>query len=215
VACPGARRVGMPSLGEAEDPTVRVRGGFTLIELIMALAIFALLVGAAAMNFGSLRWGRALEESTSRLETALRMARADAANLGRRIRLAFDEEDGHMIVLWEPQPLAEPGRFAEYTACTWADDVATEGVRLERCELAGLSLYQIVDASMPGTAAAAGPAMITFEPDGSSDSAVIELSAVDERDTRRAIIELEGLTGTVTSRILTAEDMLQAGSPAP
>lgn len=185
-----------------------LRRGFTFIEIMLALAIFGLLVAAAAVNFGALGAGRALDEGTARLETALRMARADAANLGRRLRLVFDETGSRLVVLWEPEPMIQPGAFAEYTACTWDDYVSMDGLVLERCQLTAPSVYLAVDASSPGGAGGStGPAAITFEPDGSSDSAVIELSAADLRDTRRAFIELEGLTGTVASRIYTAAEL--------
>jgi prepilin-type N-terminal cleavage/methylation domain-containing protein len=193
---------------------LRVRGGFTLLEILLALTIMGLLMAALAVNWSALAGGQDLEEGAARLETALRMARADAANLGRRIRLAFDEIDGRFIVFWEADPLAEPGRFAEYTACTWDDFVSMDRIRLERCQLGGLSLTQVTRMDTAGGGDAnAGPAAITFEPDGSSDSAVIEVSAVDERDTRHVIIELEGLTGTITSRILSPEELAAEGAP--
>jgi len=184
------------------------------MEILLALAIMGLLLGALAVNWSALAGGRDLEEGAGRLETALRMARADAANHGRRIRLAFDEMDGRFIVFWEADPMGEPGRFTEYTACTWDDYVSMDRIRLERCELVGLSVYQVMKMSTPGGAgASAGPAAITFEPDGSSDSALLEVSAVDEREVRHVIIELEGLTGTVTSRILSPEELAAEGSP--
>jgi len=195
---------------------LRSRYGFTLIEMLLALAIMGLLLGALAVNWSALSGGRGLEEGAARLETALRMARADAANLGRRIRLAFDETDGKFIVFWEANPLAEPGRFTEYTACTWDDFVLMDRIRLHRCELVGLSLYQVVKMGGPGGGdIGAGPAPITFEPDGSSDSAVIEVSAVDERDARHAVIELEGLTGTVTSTVFVPEEVASQPAAAP
>jgi len=185
--------------------------------MLLALTIMGLLLAALAINFSALSGGQDLEEGAARLETALRMARADAANLGRRIRLAFDEIDGRFIVFWEADPLAEPGRFTEYTACTWDDFVSMDRIRLERCQLVGPSLYQVVKMGTAGGGdATAGPASITFEPDGSSDSAVIEVSAVDERDTRHIVIELEGLTGTVTSRTLSPEELaVEGGGSAP
>jgi len=186
------------------------------MEILLALAIMGLLLGALAFNWNALAGGQDLEEGAARIETALRMARADAANLGRRIRLAFDETDGRFIVFREADPMGEPGRFTEYTACSWDDYVSMDRIRLERCELVGLSLYQVMRMAAPGGAGAdAGPAPITFEPDGSSDSAVIEVSAADERDGRHAIIELEGLTGTVTSRILSPEELAAEGTAAP
>jgi len=215
MACPGGETRGH-AVVIRKGPRLRGRRGFTLMEILLALAIIGLLVAAVAINFGAFGSGRALEESTVRLETAFRMARAEAANQGRRLRLAFDETGTRMVVFWEPEPIAEPGRFAEYTACTWDDYVSMQGVRLERCELAALSLYQAADASTPGSAGrSTGPAPITFEPDGSSDSAVVELSATDPRDTRRAVIELEGLTGTVSSRIWTSVELAEQGTAAP
>jgi prepilin-type N-terminal cleavage/methylation domain-containing protein len=195
---------------------LRSRQAFTLVEMLLALTIMGLLLTALALNFSALAGGQDLEEGATRIETALRMARAEAANLGRRIRLAFDEMDGRFIVFWEADPLAEPGRFTEYTACTWDDFVSMDRIRLVRCQLVGPSLYQVVRMGTAGGGdATAGPATITFEPDGSSDSAVIEVSAADERDARHVLIELEGLTGTVTSRILSPEELAPETAGAP
>ena len=47
---------------------------------------------------------------------------------------------------------------------------------------------------------------IVFDPDGSSDSAVIELSAVAAGDLRRAVINLDGRTGTITTQIVMPDD---------
>jgi len=186
------------------------------MEILLALAAMGLLLTALVVNWSALAGGQDLEEGAGRLETALRMARADAANHGRRIRLAFDEIDGRFIVFWEADPMGEPGRFTEYTACTWSDYVSMDRIHLERCELVGMSIYQVMKMSSPGGAdTTVGPAPITFEPDGSSDSAVIEVSAVDERDLRHVIIELEGLTGTVTSQIYLPEDAVSGGAATP
>ncbi|MCX5682146.1 MAG: GspH/FimT family pseudopilin [Planctomycetota bacterium] len=195
----------------------RSQGGFTLIEVLLTLMLMGLLLGALIVNFSALSVGQDLEEGASRLETALRMARADAANLGRRLRLAFDEIDGRFIVFWEADPLGEPGRFTEYTACTWDDFVSMDHIRLVRCQLVGPSLYQVVKMGTAGGGGdiTGGPAAITFEPDGSSDSVIIEVSAADERDTRHIVIELEGLTGTVASRILSPEEIAPESAPAP
>jgi type II secretory pathway pseudopilin PulG len=205
-----------PYVFRAPDPLAPARptrrAAFTLIEILLALFILVLLIAATAMNLGPWQGTGVLEEGAGRVETALRMARADAANKARRVRIAFGEEDGKFQVLWEAEPLAEPGKFAEYTACAWRDLVPMDGVRVERCELTAPSIYQIADAGTPGggtqqSRSAPALAAITFEPDGSGDSAVIELSATDGRDTRRAIIEIQGLTGTISSRILTTGEL--------
>jgi len=76
---------------------------------VLALAILVLLAGMVAVSFPALAGSRSLEEASLRMETALRMARADAANKGRRLRLEFDQEQGRATVLWEPEPLTGPG----------------------------------------------------------------------------------------------------------
>jgi hypothetical protein len=152
----------------------------------------------------------ALQAGAFRLETAMRMARAEAANQGRRLRLVFDSAGGPPAVLWEPEPLTEPGRFSALAGCTWQDSIELDGVIIEKCEFIGPSAYRAVDTGTAGGGADQSAfAPITFEPDGSSDSVVIELAPAGDPESRRAVIELDGLTGTVVSRVLTASEMAQ------
>ena len=207
------RRNASPSACETGRPTPRaLRGAFTLIEIVLAVALVALLAGMALVNFGAWRSGQALDEGAQRWETALRMARAEAANLGRRLRLAFDANDGRVVVLWEPEPLTEPGQFTEYTACGWKDAVDLGGVRVEKCEYIGSSTYRTLDAQSvrTGDVANADLAEITFEPDGSSDSVALTLVAADAPESPRVVIEIDGLSGAISSRRVSLEE-----SPAP
>jgi hypothetical protein len=56
-------------------------------------------------------------------------------------------------------------------------------------------------------------APITFEPDGSADSVVVHLVEAEDPEGMLARIELNGVTGRVTSRVLTLEELaeLEAG----
>ena len=211
---PGRRRIRHQA---AEPPPAR--RGFTLVEIVLALVIFILLMGIAAVNFPALRGGRALQEASLRMETALRMARADAANKGRRLRLQFDQQQQQANVLWEPEPLTQPGEFVQYTACTWQKFLAIDGVDVERCEFVGASAYRNFEEATVGGGYAADPdqATVTFEPDGSSDSVVIELVDADVPEGPRARLQLDGLTGAVSRCILTLEELqeLEAYEVAP
>lgn len=182
--------------------------GFTLLEILLALSILVLLAGVVVMNFPAMQRGHVLEEGALRIETALRMARAEAANKGRRLRLAFDDEAGGFRLLWEPEPLTEPGEFVEYANCPWKSFLEVEGIAVERCEFVGSSAYRnFEDATAAGAGADSDLAVITFEPNGSSDSVVVELAATDAAETRRARIELDGLTGAVSRQVLTLEEI--------
>jgi type II secretory pathway pseudopilin PulG len=176
----------------------RAGGGFTLVELVLVLGMVLLLAGIVVLNLGAWRTSRALEEGTLRFETALRLARSDAANRGRRLQVAL-APDTEPQVLWEAKPLEEPGVFSQFTACTWREVLTAEGIRVESCEIVGPSKQRPADwGASTATDKDPGPTAITFEPDGSSDSAVIMLSATGGNDTRLGVIELDGLTGIIT-----------------
>jgi prepilin-type N-terminal cleavage/methylation domain-containing protein len=189
----------------------RPRRGFTLLEVVLVLGILAMLLGVAVVSLSALRAGHTLEQGAERLQTALRLARADAANRGRRLRLTFDAETTRPAVAWEPDPLEAPGEFVDYAAvCTWRHLLEIEGVWVDRCEFTGASAYRYVDDAGAAGQAVADPealAPITFEPDGSSDSVVLHLVTAEDPEGRIARIELHGLTGRVHGQILTPEEL--------
>jgi len=209
---PAAREVGAARRGAGpSERRAQPRPAFTLLELVLVLGLVALLVGVAVANFAAVRRGRTLERAAERLATAFRMARADAANLGRRLRIAFDAEGGPPSVLWEPDPLGAPGEFVDYAPrCTWRALLDLEGVWVESSRLTGPSAYRY----LLEAAGAAGPALdpeapapITFEPDGTADTAVVVLAAVEAPEGRRARLELVGLTGRVRVEVLGLDEL--------
>jgi hypothetical protein len=181
------------------------------MEVTLATALVLVFLGMFVVNYTGARSARELTEGVERFGTALRMARADAASTGRRLRLSFDEETAEMQILWEPQPLAEPGQFTPYHACTWRHHLPTGLVRVSRCQLVGSSAYQTMTAGPMDNEAFEQETLeaVTFYPDGSSDSVVIELIAARDDPAEaiaRAVIQLDGWSGVVTTDILTPED---------
>lgn len=102
------------------------RAGFTLVELLLTVALFLLLASVAVFNFGSLQRGAPLEEGAAMMESLFRYTRARAASTGRTLRVVFSEGTGAVAtttnfvaatpgsvqVLWEADPLGAPGQFA-------------------------------------------------------------------------------------------------------
>lgn len=183
---------------------------FTLIEVLLALLILSLLIGAVAVGVSGALESRYLEEGAERLETALRMARAEAANRGRRLRLDVSE-DGSCAMSWEPGPLEEPGVFVRYTGSGWASGLPNDLVRVVDCRVAGEEAYRPPDVAVAmsnerrGRQAVIEP--VHFHPDGSCESASIELRSTDPHDLRRAIIDVDGLHGLFTRRILLPSEL--------
>jgi len=72
--------------------------GLTLIETSVCLAITAIVVGAAAPSFESMRERRHLEGAVAQFETDLQLARAAAVARGRTVRIDFHEAAGCYVV---------------------------------------------------------------------------------------------------------------------
>ena len=207
--------------------------GFTLIELVLTIALILLLVGASVLNFGSLQRGAQLDEGVGQMEFLFRLARATAAGTGRQVRVSFagDPNPGGtnavqglpamegIQVTWEPDPLGAPGRFHPLPEATplaeRLNDLiqcrATPAIPAMNESGAGSLSVGLPPAGSAGEPSADGstdgihPPAVLFYPDGSSDLADLILISVDPEDTRRVRIRLAGLTGTVRRQWLTPE----------
>ena len=186
----------------------RRRDAFTLVELMLVVGLLAVLAAVTYFSMAGWQTGATFEEGVQRFEAMLRMARADAANQGFRIRLTSDDA-GRVRILCEAQPRQEPEQFIDYPGCSWSDFSPHELARITRSELTGPSAYQTLSREGPAAAnqAAAPMDALTFYPDGSSDSALVELTPLDETDTRRAVVELDGLSGRISTTIVQIDEL--------
>lgn len=172
--------------------------------------LFGLLAVAGYVILAPLQEHARFEEGVRRFETLLRMARADASGNGLRVQIAPQQTEGTVSVriLVESDPLAEPGQFTRYT-CTWRTFRPRGLVRLIRCSLLGEDVYRQMAIDLGGdeTSDIVALAPVTFYPDGSSDSAAFELAPIDQDDPRRAVIRLDGVNGTITTRLLDEDEL--------
>jgi len=155
------------------------------------------------------------------MTTLVRLARADAAHTGRRIRLAIDQDTRQLDVLWEADPLTKPNEFTPYRQRAWAHHLPNDLIWVRRMELTGPSAFQLLgveDTQMRDEREAADAAApITFLPDGSSDSARIELIArlrgeeelpdLDDPEAVIAVIEVDGMNGLIKTSFQTLEEI--------
>jgi len=175
----------------------RIRSGFTLLEILLSIALLLLLFSMAAFN--ALGWWQAnhLEEGKMRVETLVRMCRGEACNLGKRLELA-PTEDGQLAVLVEADPLGKPGQFAPLQA-VWAKDLPNDLVRVVRSELIGSATWRLMEGKDEQKTDKPMQA-VTFFPDGTVDSAEIELRPT-HHDGQHALVTVNGLTNEITSKI--------------
>jgi type II secretory pathway pseudopilin PulG len=193
---------------------LRVRG-LTILEIVLALSILLLLAGLAVVNLDVFRTGQNLSEGSLQLGTVLKMAAIESRNIGKRVQLSFDP-DGLVLVQYEQDPLGSPGAFTDYTNCTWLDSLPSKLVKVVRCDItAALSPGALAaqtqafspSASTTGPVPKAITSVITFYPDGTSDSAIIELADIKDVDTNKAVIELDGVNGTINTLTLCPTDL--------
>jgi len=136
------------------------RGGFTLIELAVVLALIGLLVLVVAPRLEVVS-GVALDTSARRLAARVRYLREEAALRGQWIRLAFDVRAGtyQAAVL---QPTQNGARFIDDASPLFRRVTLPGEIRLD------------VAATNPDTTLDGQPAAV-FSPDGFTDPLVIHL----------------------------------------
>jgi prepilin-type N-terminal cleavage/methylation domain-containing protein len=86
--------------------------GFTLIEILAVVAIFALLAGLLAPRVGAIT-GRALSESAARLAASLELARQRSALTGIPHRVLLDLDQGGWRLEWFVSEAEQEGREPE------------------------------------------------------------------------------------------------------
>ena len=195
-------------------------GGFTLVELLLVVSLILLFSSALVFNLSNLLRGHQLTEGTTRLETLMRFARAQAANSGRKVQLVFNSEStntpaattGEVRATWEPDPLGQPGCYADLVEAQWHvhelnDLVQVESVTLLDASAACPAPGRSEDESEPeaeDSFSIKSLSPITFYPDGSSDSAEIIVSSRSLEEAQRMSVKLVGITGAISHQLLSA-----------
>ncbi len=172
--------------------------------------MISLLLMLSVVSFTGWIDSQRFPEGVTQFQTMLRFSRAEAARKGRRLRLVFadEEQDRQFEILWEPEPLTEPNRFIAYSAGAWTRLAPNSLVRVTRCRLTGANAYRtLVLEKLEEQEDENALQPVTFYPDGSSDSAIIELAAMDEDDNQRAVVTLDGVSGIVTGRFVTEDEL--------
>jgi hypothetical protein len=89
------------------------RSAFTLLEVLMIVALLALVAAITWPDFGQARRSEELDESARRMKTLVQMCRAQAMNEARRYRLTF-REDGTIKVTRQRDPILAPHEYFRF-----------------------------------------------------------------------------------------------------
>jgi hypothetical protein len=187
------------------------------VELLLAVTLLLLLLGAMVYNFSGLQQNAQLDEGAQQIEALLRFASAQAANSGRQVQISFEENVGegatasNLRLLSEVDPVARPGVFEPLLAAEEYVRGINDLVSIEAVRLMESNDPEPAPSSEPldqGTNSPSLPARlpaIGFFPDGSSDSAEIILASRAEEDARRIAVRLQGITGSIRRKVVVDE----------
>ncbi len=193
-------------------PARRAQHGFTLIEIMMVLALAGLMATSAAVGFSSLRRGR-LRAGSAHVASAMRRAYVHALTTGRTTRLVLavgsnrywieDTDDAHVLDTIDPLRRggsAETAESAEAAARDAAQDIAQQRPRAPRAEFSRPQGSRYGERSL------------------SEDVSITRLYAPHEAEARdsgngyvyfwaggmgeRAVVQLRGVSGEVYSVVL-------------
>jgi prepilin-type N-terminal cleavage/methylation domain-containing protein len=215
-------------------------GGFTLLELLLVVALLLVFAAAAVISLVPLRQGAELHEGVGQLETLLRFARAEAAQEGRRVQVQLSapaaagnasSPASPVLVSWEPRPLVQPGVFVADASTAPLAQSVNHLVRIEDVHrVGGAASAQPTNAVVGATDSGSDPVdstngldstnagtwpPIMFYPDGSSDSAEILVASSDTSDTRRMLVHWNGLSGSATHQEAASDAVTGTGTNAP
>lgn len=170
--------------------TTRRTNGFTLIELMMTLAVFAILIAAAAPAFGNLIQRTGAQASRSSLTTALNTARIFAVSKTANVVVCPSADQQHCghTTEWQDGWLV----FID-------DDRNGERDDSER-------LVDVAQAQPSGVAilSTAGRTRVNYRPDGSSVGSNVTFTVCDRRG--------EGLASAL---VINNAGRVRNGEPTP
>jgi len=162
------------------------RRAFTLFELLLVLAVLAVIAGMVVPTLSNAMSTRPLRGAADEVRQVLTTARRDAIDAGVPLRFEYEPGTGVFRVAM----LFDVGAVSAEAAV----DGLPPGVTFvgEDSLDAGIVFEQLDEASLT---AHGGVPVVYFYPDGTSDSAQLQIA---DNENRSIVIELRGLTGAVT-----------------
>lgn len=197
-----------------------MRRGFTLLELLLVIALLLAIAAMAIPTFSSALARRQLAESAEHLRSLMYLARAEAAG-GKRLQILFtDPVETNYLAQWagttgqsgeatgavgqaycgvqvflERDPLGSPGAF-DRLQTDWAN-WKPAGPTVQICQVA-VSEPMTVAAEKGGAESARdAPPMILFGHDGRSQVGDVTITLMNDR-LDGYVVKLRGATGLAT-----------------
>jgi len=161
----------------------RNKAGFTLFEIIVVIALIALLVGISYPRFRSVFLSVGLKTAARSIAVTAKYARALAAREGKATRLFIDMDMGKYWIGIEEDPVRAPGKFEPISSSLARVRNLPRGVAITSVKTSG--------GEMEG-----GVGGITFYPDGRAEYGEIHIM----QGQKSVSVLINPLTGSVKVR---------------
>lgn len=191
----------------------RVRSGFTLMELMLVLAITAIVAAFVIPRLFNVQGREVLRNGANQLSGAMLDARHQAISTGQTTFLMYQANSGLYAIAPEPIDEASSEQFNQVTqllsqVASSASSPAADGLADYQTGNSGVveqlprgvrflvgQTGEAQENDMQGIQAEiSGLPYVAFAPDGTSDDAILELT---NEDLDRITVQLRGLTGAV------------------
>ena len=208
--------------GLSRGGAVRSQRAFTLLEMLMVVAIIGVLAAMLWPDFLRFSQSRQLDESADRLRTLIGLVRAHAMNEARSYRLLI-RQDGTLRLERQLDAVLAPETFVRVRS-PWArigvlqPDVWIESVTPLPEGPAPIEIvddqieFPELDEEVIAVEELDEPQVIEFRPDGTSDSLRWTLRAADGRG---VVMTLDGRLGRVTIEPAERVDPQELRRPEP
>jgi prepilin-type N-terminal cleavage/methylation domain-containing protein len=189
------RRPARPAVPRSALHVPRSAGAFTLIELLVVISIVVVFTAGMVPPFLKNTDRFRLKDSARRLSDLMSFCHSMAVFEAAAFRLDFDVQRGRCRVLFEEDPVAEPGRFRPFRMSGYSVYTLQQGVMIEDLSIAVSQGDEIDDSDY-----------IEFRSDGTADEAAVVLA--NEKGDCCTI-----LLSPLTSGVRILEHALDEGEP--
>ena len=142
----------------------RLNAGFTLVEMMVVVAIMGLLLGLAMLNFRAISQKEPLEQAVSDVEGLCRSARSEAIVKSRPMDLTINSETGQLLLSTAPHAVNTPDSETGMLIAMVEEAVVIDQASLPPdVEMEIIIPEDIMDSETPGVV------VIRFYPNGTAE----------------------------------------------
>ena len=135
------------STTQLPNPISRTNSGFTLIELMVTIAVLAIIVGIAAPNIGNQLANQRVKSVTATLENALKVAKSESVVRRQAMTLSYNDAAAYKVIEIKDPDLKVIASYNYDSKTTLKDDKSGSIIFEPSRRVNGAVTYTICDSN--------------------------------------------------------------------